>query len=350
VAERYLQLPETITDRTYELAHGISEEHDNPYDRTVAVIEYLRDTITYANSVPVPPTGQDPVDWVLFDLKEGFCNYYATSAIILLRAMGIPARWAVGYAQGEYDAASQTYIVRQREAHSWPEVFFSGVGWVEFEPTTSQPDLVRPEGNPEDLAADNPFSQFDPSANTPLNQSPGELQGFLNAEGAGLGGEITQSPTSIVLTVILVLAALALIGFSMFAVRTRRLRLARPIPQVLESGFRRLGVKPPRLVINWSRASRLPPVSRAYNEINRGLGRLGLKPGLDNTPAERAAAIGSLLPSVAAPATNLVQEYQRVVYGSGDGDVESAQKDARTIRNRSWLARLNRLLSRFQEK
>ncbi|HJS28108.1 MAG TPA: transglutaminase-like domain-containing protein [Anaerolineales bacterium] len=350
VEERYLQLPDTITDRTYELARNLSSGQENPYDKTVAVIEYLRDTISYTNSVPVPPTGQDPVDWVLFELQEGFCNYYSSSAIVLLRAMGIPARWAVGYAQGEYDAGSQTYTIRQREAHSWPEVFFTGIGWVEFEPTLSQPQLVRPVGSPDDLLEDNPFSQFDPSANTPLNQSPGELQGFLQAEGAGFGDETAQTTLNILLTALLVLASLGLIGFAVFAARSRRKRGARPIPQLIESGFRRLGIKPPKLILGWSRVAGLPPVSRAYNEINRGLARLGLQPGAGNTPAERAAAIGSLLPSVAAPAENLVLEYQRVIYGAEDGNVESAQQNARTIWKRSWLARLNRLLYRFQEK
>jgi len=78
-------------------------------------------------------------------LKQGFCNYYATAEVILLRSVGIPARLAVGYAQGDNVDDPLLYTVRQRDAHAWPEVYFPGVGWVEFEPTASQPTLVRPQ-------------------------------------------------------------------------------------------------------------------------------------------------------------------------------------------------------------
>ncbi|MDX1435836.1 MAG: transglutaminase domain-containing protein [Anaerolineales bacterium] len=351
VTERYLQLPDTITDRTRNLARSIAASHDNSYDKTVAVINYLRNNIRYSDSVPTPPLDQDPVDWVLFDLKQGFCNYYATSAIVLLREMGIPARWAVGYAQGEYDAGSGNYVVRQREAHSWPEVYFPEYGWIEFEPTVSQPTLLRPEGEPlaeeqqQDLT-----NLFNPDGSPALNQGDDILRGEELSETVELGEDETTTLTPIT-TGLIALVAVGLIGFSLFAWRIRRPSLRRPIPQMIESGFKRFGFNPPKIVLNWSRSSSVPPIAHAYNEINKGLSRLGMKPSSGNTPAERAQAIGALLPSVAAPAENLVQEYQRATYGSLDAaDVEAARIDARTIRNRSWLARLNRLLSRFQEK
>ena len=65
-----------------------------------------------------------------------------SAEVVLLRTLGIPARWSVGYAQGE-STQDRTYIVRQRDAHAWPEVYFTGLGWVEFEPTASQQPLVR---------------------------------------------------------------------------------------------------------------------------------------------------------------------------------------------------------------
>jgi hypothetical protein len=64
--------------------------------------------------------------------------------VVLCRALGIPARISQGYAVGEYDPATQSYRVRQLDAHSWPELYFPGYGWIEFEPTASQPLIARP--------------------------------------------------------------------------------------------------------------------------------------------------------------------------------------------------------------
>ena len=83
------------------------------------------------------------VDYFLFTAQKGYCDYYATSMVVLARAVGLPARVVIGYTSGEYDAPSAEYIVRQENAHSWAEIYFSGLGWVEFEPTASQPAIDR---------------------------------------------------------------------------------------------------------------------------------------------------------------------------------------------------------------
>jgi len=108
----------------------------------------LRKNIDYSESVPPIPADQELIDWFLFDIRQGFCNYYASAEIIMLRSLGIPARLSVGYAQGEpIEDMSDAYLVRQRDAHAWPEVYFPSIGWVEFEPTASQPDISRLEGS-----------------------------------------------------------------------------------------------------------------------------------------------------------------------------------------------------------
>jgi transglutaminase-like putative cysteine protease len=100
VANRYLQLPPTITPRTRELARQVAAGLDNPYDIAIAVTDYLRAQISYADTTPSLDSDQEPLDWFLFDLRQGFCNYYASAEIVLLRSLGIPARLAVGFAQG----------------------------------------------------------------------------------------------------------------------------------------------------------------------------------------------------------------------------------------------------------
>ncbi|NTU85131.1 MAG: transglutaminase domain-containing protein, partial [Chloroflexales bacterium] len=118
VRERYLQLPDIVTPRTRELAAQVvaAAGADNPYDIAVAIQGYLR-TLTYNETVPSPPAGSDPVDWFLFQQREGYCDYFASAMVVMLRAQGVPARWARGYAGGEFDAERGVYVVRENVAH-----------------------------------------------------------------------------------------------------------------------------------------------------------------------------------------------------------------------------------------
>jgi transglutaminase-like putative cysteine protease len=149
---RYLQLPRDLPPRVHELAKEITGEIDNPYDKARAIESYLRTNYPYDLQVPAPPADQDVSDYFLFDLKRGYCDYYATSMVVLARASGLPARFVSGYASGSYDAPSAQYTVRKMNAHSWPEIYFPEIGWIEFEPTASQPEIERAE-TIEDLPA-----------------------------------------------------------------------------------------------------------------------------------------------------------------------------------------------------
>lgn len=142
VQQRYLQLPNTITPRTTQLAHSLTASTDNPFDAAKAIEEYLRSHITYNENVLMPPKDQDVVDYVLFDNPQGYCEYYATSMVVMLRALGIPARLVAGYYPGAPDPEQGGYLYREKNAHAWVEVFFPGYGWIPFEPTASRPDLA----------------------------------------------------------------------------------------------------------------------------------------------------------------------------------------------------------------
>jgi transglutaminase-like putative cysteine protease len=145
VRSRFLQLPETLTPRTRQLAVEITRGLDNPYDQTAAITRWLRANIQYTLESGEPPEGVEPIDWFLFDHGVGFCNWYASAEVLMLRSLGIPARIAAGFAQGTPDESGSTFLVRQRDAHAWPEVYFPDYGWIEFEPTSAQPPLERVE-------------------------------------------------------------------------------------------------------------------------------------------------------------------------------------------------------------
>ena len=138
----YIGLPNT---RVLELSQRIVAEAGaaNPYDRARAIESWLRKNIRYNETISAPPANADAIEWLLFDAKEGYCTYYATAMIVMLRHLGIPARLAAGFSQGDYDAASGQFIVRERDAHSWVEIYFPGYGWIDFEPTSAQAPIQR---------------------------------------------------------------------------------------------------------------------------------------------------------------------------------------------------------------
>lgn len=142
VARLYLALPD-LPARVRDLAGEVTAGAASPYDQALALEAYLRQ-FPYDLSIGAPPAARDVVDYFLFDARAGYCDYYASAMVVMARSLGIPARLAVGYATGDYDAAGRAFVVREDNAHSWPELYFPGAGWVRFEPTAAQPQPQRP--------------------------------------------------------------------------------------------------------------------------------------------------------------------------------------------------------------
>jgi len=154
VKARYLQLPSSLPQRVRDLAQEITRDKTTPYDKALALEAFLRQ-IEYNESIESPPLDQDRVDWFLFDLQEGYCDYYSSSMAVMARAVGIPSRVAVGYGRGEYNAEAGVYRVRDDNAHAWVEIYFPRYGWVEFEPTAAEPVIVRPRPPSDDANSSN---------------------------------------------------------------------------------------------------------------------------------------------------------------------------------------------------
>jgi hypothetical protein len=141
--ERYLQLPDDLPRRVHDLAQEVTAGLDNDYDRAAAIEAFLRE-YEYNEQIREPPAGVDRVDYFLFDMREGYCNYYASSMVVMARSVGIPARLAAGYARGDWEQDASAYRVRQHHSHAWVEVFLPRFGWIEFEPTANESIIVRP--------------------------------------------------------------------------------------------------------------------------------------------------------------------------------------------------------------
>ena len=159
IRARYTALPRGIPDRVYELARvaaGLAPDvaaptpPPSPYAQARAIEAFLHQ-YPYTLDLSLPPGDVDIVDYFLFDLQRGFCDYFASAMVVMARAVGLPARLAAGFRQQSPDARG-VQTVRQIDAHSWAEVYFAGYGWVEFEPT---PSFATPDAPAAPSAAGN---------------------------------------------------------------------------------------------------------------------------------------------------------------------------------------------------
>jgi len=183
VIERYLQLPATLPRHIAELAREVAGAQGTPYDKAAAIEAYLRQ-LRYNQAIDAPPAGSDPVEWFLFERREGYCTYFASAMVLMCRAVGVPARLAQGYAPGQYAEERGAYVIRESDAHAWPEVYFPSYGWIEFEPTPSRPTFLRPTGD--ELA--NPNSSPANPADAPRRRPTGAPEDELEP------GEVPQGP------------------------------------------------------------------------------------------------------------------------------------------------------------
>ena len=131
----YTQLPEDLPDRVRRLALDITSGRRSAFDKAKALETYLATRYTYRFADAYdqgPPPGRDPVDWFLFDHREGTCGVFSSALVVMARSIGIPARVVSGWA---IEPTIGTQTVYTDQAHQWAEIALKGIGWVEFEPT-----------------------------------------------------------------------------------------------------------------------------------------------------------------------------------------------------------------------
>jgi transglutaminase-like putative cysteine protease len=131
----YLQLP-VLDPRIPKLAADVTSSSKNEYDKASAIRDYLIAHYSYTLDLS-GSHGADPLANFLFVRRAGHCEYFASAMTVMLRSVGVPARYVTGFLPGEYNDLGRDYIIRQSDAHSWVEVYFPGYGWVTFDPTPS---------------------------------------------------------------------------------------------------------------------------------------------------------------------------------------------------------------------
>ncbi len=135
-----LALPADFHPRARAMAADWRKQSPAASDIIASALTFFRvEKFYYSLTPPVLPG--DTVDDFLFVTREGFCEHFASSFVVLMRAAGIPARVVTGYQGGEYNTMGDYMVVRQRDAHAWAEVYLGERGWVRVDPTAA----VAPE-------------------------------------------------------------------------------------------------------------------------------------------------------------------------------------------------------------
>jgi transglutaminase-like putative cysteine protease len=216
--EPYLQLPTSLPDRVRQKAEEVTAASTNPYDQAADIERYLR-SFGIDTEISAAPHDRDSVDYFLFDLQRGYFDYHASAMVVMLRSLGIPARLSVGYVIRPDDRVQQTsvYNIRESNAFAWPEVYFPGFGWVEFNPSPSEPPVLRsgvdgsfaPGVDPNEPFFDEPY--IDPGAFGPVGPAAEPIDTLVVEEDSHLVSRI-------VLSVVIGVLALTGLAFAIFQV------------------------------------------------------------------------------------------------------------------------------------
>ena len=356
----YFYVSPSITDRTRNLASQIVVDANasNPYDMSRAIEGWLRRNIVYNENIPAPPNDQDPVDWVLFDGLEGYCNYYASAMIMMLRSQGIPARMAAGFAQGDYDIEQGGFVVTERDAHTWVEVYFPGYGWIEFEPTAAQAPLEREDDDTFSEApapippavtetptiTPSPEPTITPNVTpTPTGTNDPESDN-ANPPTQAITPTFTPSPTA---TPVIIPTQPSPISPEPQS----------PLEFILPAlGFAFLGLIVIAVVIalltflywwwEWRGMGGLSPVTRAYARLERYASLIGIRFSPEQTPEERRKNMVKGLPKIERPVTAITRLYTTERYSRPpEHPAENHQKSQ--VADQAWSDTRGNILRRW---
>ncbi len=323
IADRYLELPSDFSPRVADLARSLTAGSASAYEASLRLQDFFRDPATFTYDLEVGAGhGSDVIESFVFDVRRGYCEQFAGSFAAMARAVGIPARVAVGFTPGVADPGDPTlYRVRGEHAHAWPEVFLGEYGWVAFEPTPGRgaPFAEQYTGVPEQQTASGgggssaTTTPVPPSTEVPLPDEPavdpnaGTFPPTSDELGVGVGEEEAGPPSPWPGRLLAAVAAVLVLGAGYLA---------------LVAG-----------VVAWRRHRRrteadtpTAQVALAWAEALDAIGRTGVRIRAAETQSQAADRIGHRLPAVDAPLRRLAAVVSSAAYAPEP----PAEDDART--------------------
>jgi hypothetical protein len=352
IRDHYLQLPAALPERVRNLASEVTLEAETPLDKALAIRDYLRgDALTYSQDIEKPPRGADGVDYFLFEAKEGYSDYFSSAMAVMLRAVGVPARLAAGYASGEPEERTGRRAVKDSDSHGWTQVYFPDYGWIDFEPTPVWPESkqfapgasesastadqrdARRDGfdcAPPDELTGEPSVRADHFLPRPQTGQMAQLASFQEADPCDdlgpLAEETSLSPDD-----------------SPSSGASRLLELAAPVGIALGA----IAAIALATWFAWTWGLGDAPGERAYAKMSR-LGTLaGIRPRSNQTPIEYARTLGQAIPRIYAGSQVLAWTFAIGRYGRqgpGDDGLDDVKDAWKSMRAWLMLRALRRLV------
>ena len=335
IREIYLQLPSTDLSRIRALAVEITKGKSSQFEKVEAITSFLRSNFSYSDSLSGSPMEKgDLVEWFLFNGKQGFCIYFASAEVILLRSIGIPARLAVGYSQGLRREDGSIYEVRDMDNHAWPEIFFNEIGWIIFEPTPSQPfidySVVLEKPDDLDLDAGEGYSSYRPFAGDLSRPDRREEDADL-VVGSELAGAKLKRLGSLLGSIslfVLIFYITLLWAFREKIFRTQSL------PFRIGRSLEKIGVTTPKYLLLWDGFIQKTKTEKSFLQINLLLSFMGEVHHQADTARQKVSRLIKSVPTCREDAVKLLNQYEMEKYAGRNADVNIVRAAIRGI----WLS------------
>jgi transglutaminase-like putative cysteine protease len=298
ITSRYLQLPDSVTPETRQLARSVTNGDATPYEIANDIETYLRATYAYDENISGPSSGQDAVDYFLFQERRGYCEYFASAMVVMLRSLDVPARMVAGFREVLFDQEANGYLYTEKQAHTWVEVYFPGYGWIPFEPTPGVSPFDRAEAQPTVVPPTPTPEAIDPTPEATVEVLPTSTPSVAAAPIDDTNGD----------------------GGSSFGTIAA---IAAGIVAVLGGGF--------LLYVTRLRGPAEAPGARLYRRLVRASRRAGVGASAMTTPRELAMRLGDSMPATRDDSDTIARLYRKELYGR-----QALTPDDRDLGERAW--------------
>ncbi|WP_214327642.1 transglutaminase family protein [Nonomuraea sediminis] len=334
--QRYLKLPDNFPMEIRNLALKVTEGTRNNYEAAVKLQEFFSKTGNFTYSLRTQGSGNSALQDFLLHSRAGYCEQFAASMAVLARAVGIPARVAIGYTGGT--KVGDRWTVGTNDSHSWPELYFEGVGWLPFEPTPTGslgqgsarvPAYTQPPPRSTGRSTTPTPGATTSGDDTPLNPSnrrnPRELD---REDGLFLGGGLPKDTSMPLIGKVGIGAGILLLLLLVPAV----VRLGTRSRRIRALGWK---VSQPADALTAKVVDHEPSVAAAWAELDDALFDYGLARQASETPralARRLTEQYEFDSGSAAAIAAIASAVERVLFARDPGTIGPLRKDLRQVR------------------
>jgi transglutaminase-like putative cysteine protease len=352
VLDEYLQLPESFSPRIRDLSISLTQNIYNTYEKIQAITKYLRENLSYADKISdLPLDNSDPVEWFLFTEKRGFCTYFASAEVLLLRSIGIPARIVVGYTQGKSFDNGNKYEVSDKDNHAWPEVYFNGIGWIAFEPTPSQPNILYLSGMDKGDSESKLNQESDSQKSLQQNSDKFGPKFWDRKDLENMTEEVApQSQIGSQKPNIWYLMGFLISIFSLVLIIANKTLKGRSIPVYLVTKLNESGIAPPGWIEKWAYYIQLLPIEKDFIQLDWMLILLGNTIESADTPRQKLNLLEKKIKGSTVHLNHLLNEYEREMYSPYHADLSISRRSLKAMWKITLMEWLNKLIGRIKNK